>query len=159
MVLTRLGRPEEAVSQFRKVIELQPDSAEARLNLGIVLADQYDLEGALDAFSRAVDLTPSSTAAHYNKGRALYDLGRGDEAKRELETATNLPAALYLLARIEEQQGSHARAIALLREFVALEPGNADGHYMLGQSLDVTGQAAEAVEHWKRAVELSPGPR
>ena len=157
MVLTRLERPQEAVPHFRKVIELQPDSAEAQLNLGIVLADHYDLEGALDAFSQAVDLAPSSAAAHYNKGRALYDLGRGDEAKRELETATNLPAALYLLAQIEEQQGSPARALALLREFVALEPGNADGHYMLGQSLAATGQAAEAVEHWKRAVELSPG--
>ena len=104
-----------------------------------------------------MDLAPSSTAAHYNKGRALYDLGRGDEARRELETATNMPAALYLLARIEEQQGSHARALALLREFVALEPGNADGHYMLGQNLAATGQADEAVEHWKLAVELNPG--
>jgi len=47
MVLIRLGQPAEAVTDFRKVVELDSRSPDAHLNLGIALADQFDLEGAL----------------------------------------------------------------------------------------------------------------
>src|SRR6267143_347992 len=82
MVLTRMGRQSEAVPCFRKVVDLDTKSAEAHLNLGIALADQFDLLGALAEFSEAVRLAPDAYAPHYNKGRVLVDLRRNEEAKR-----------------------------------------------------------------------------
>src|SRR6267154_1899628 len=54
MVLTRMGRQSEAVPYFRKLVDLNTKSADAHLNLGIALADQFDLLGALAEFSEAV---------------------------------------------------------------------------------------------------------
>ena len=68
MVQAKLGRMRDASKAFERVIALQPASAEAHLNLGIALADGYDLEGALKAFSEAVRLAPASPATLYNQG-------------------------------------------------------------------------------------------
>src|SRR5207249_125364 len=107
---------------FRKVISLEPHSAETHLNLGIALADGFDLKGALDAFSEAVRIDPSSALAHYNKGRALRDLHRYQEARSALEEACrldpNLSSALHLLALVERQLDNNAGAAELLQRVV-----------------------------------------
>src|SRR5262249_56413874 len=125
MVHARLGQSRESAQAFRKVIALQPASPEAHLNLGIALADSFDLNGALAEFSEAARLAPNSASARYNKGRALFDLHRYDEARSELETAcklaTKLGPALYLLALVQRQPDRAARAAALLKQLVALE--------------------------------------
>ena len=72
MVETRLGRAEESIENFRKVIALAPNAPEAHLNLGIALADHLDLEGAMKEFTEAARLKPDSAAAHYNRGRSLF---------------------------------------------------------------------------------------
>ena len=86
----RRNRGSEAVPYFRKVIALDPKAPGAHINLGITLADQFNLEGALEEFSEAIRLDPNAAAAHYNKGRVLLDLRRDSDAKPELETATRL---------------------------------------------------------------------
>jgi len=52
MVLVRLNRASEALPLFRKVTELDPISPGAHLNLGIALADQNLLDGAVEEFFR-----------------------------------------------------------------------------------------------------------
>ena len=74
MILTRMNRTEEAVGYFRKALELDPKSAGAHLNLGIAMADQFDLEGALAEFRKPCVWSPIPLPAHYNKGRVLLDL-------------------------------------------------------------------------------------
>ena len=142
------------------MIALTPNFAEAYLNLGIALADQLDLEGALVQFSEAVRLKPDSSTAHYNKGRSLFDLRRNEEAKAELETAVRLDPknapALYLLAVAEKQLDNAARSADILKRVLVLEPRNIDAQYLRGQDLAKIGKEDEAIAHWRRAVELDP---
>jgi tetratricopeptide (TPR) repeat protein len=130
------------------------------VNLGIALADQYDLGGALEQFSEAVRLAPRSPTAHYNKGRVLYDTGKHQEAREELETACRLlpdyPAALYLLAHIERRANNVTRSAELLQKVIALDPRNSDAQYLLGQNLLQLGKTDEAVRCWQVAVEANP---
>jgi tetratricopeptide (TPR) repeat protein len=130
------------------------------LNVGIALADQYQLEGALEEFAKAVQLAPSSAAAHYNKGRVLFDLRRDDEAKPELDEAIrlepNYPGALYLRAMIDKQGGNPAGATKLLEKVTTLDPHNSDALYMLGQNLAKLGRNQEAVARWKQALGVNP---
>ena len=87
MVQARRGKASESVHLFRRVVALQPGFCGGPLNLGIALADSYDLEGALNSFSEAVRLAPNAAAARYNKGRVLFDLHRYEEARTELNRA------------------------------------------------------------------------
>jgi tetratricopeptide (TPR) repeat protein len=160
MTEAKLGHGKEAVEIFRKVVLLQPTSADAHVNLGIALADRYDLQGALEQFSEALRLDPRSAAAHCNRGRALYDVGRHAEARVELETACalkpNYPEALYLLAQVESRLGDVQKSTELLERLVKLTPGNADAQSLLGQNLLRLGRTDEALEHLRLAVQADP---
>jgi tetratricopeptide (TPR) repeat protein len=157
MVEGKLKHYQESVQAFRQVVAGKPDSADSHLNLGIALADAYDLPGALKEFSEAMRLAPNNAAAYYNKGRALYDLDRRKEALPFLETACKLnpdyPEALYLLAVV---LGGSPQAIQVLDRLLAIEPENAAAHYMLGQTLLSEGQTPKAIAEWKIAVKLDP---
>jgi tetratricopeptide (TPR) repeat protein len=155
-----LNRGSEALTSFRKVIELDPKSPGAHLNLGIALADQFDLNGALAEFSEAVRLDPENAVAHYNKGRVLLDLQHNSEAKPELETATHLDASSadswYLLGLISRQAGDADTAIQQFEKALAASPDNAEALFMLGQELQRKGDTAGAIERWRKAIEIRP---
>jgi tetratricopeptide (TPR) repeat protein len=160
MVQVRLNRSSEAMPLFHKVIELDPKSAGAHLNLGIALADQFDLNGALAEFTTAVQLEPNNSQAHYNRGRVLLDLQRNADAKPELETATHLdPAsadAWYLLGLVARQAGETDGAISAFQKSLAARPDNAEALFMLGQELQRKGDAQGAKQSWEKAIAIRP---
>ncbi|MGB9117589.1 tetratricopeptide repeat protein, partial [Bradyrhizobium sp.] len=49
-----------AVQAYRKAIEIKPDHAEAALNLGVVLQESGDLDGAMRAYAQAYRLRQES---------------------------------------------------------------------------------------------------
>jgi Flp pilus assembly protein TadD len=63
---------------------------------------------------------------------------------------------LFRLARSELQLQDYEAATRLLRQFVALEAANAEGRYLLGAALNLSGDSAEALTQLRRAAELRP---
>ncbi|MDG4883057.1 tetratricopeptide repeat protein [Mesorhizobium sp. WSM4884] len=55
--LRKFGAAAEA---YRHVLEMSPDSAEAAVNLGVVLQETGDLDGAMAAYSQAYRISPST---------------------------------------------------------------------------------------------------
>jgi tetratricopeptide (TPR) repeat protein len=155
-----LGRNKEAAAIFRKVLSIEPNSARAHVNLGIALADGFDLQAALDQFSQAVHLSPQSPEALYNKSRVLYDMGQYAEARQAAEKAyhlsSNSPSVLLLLALIERQSLQYSKSADYLLKLVSVDPNNSVAQYMLGQDLLKSGNVAEGIRHWKIAVKANP---
>lgn len=78
VIYKRLGRHTDAIGSYRKAIDLSkrnPDKegAKAHYNLGILLREQGDFEGAEAAYLRAVALHTAFDDAHFNLA-VLYDL-------------------------------------------------------------------------------------
>jgi tetratricopeptide (TPR) repeat protein len=148
------------VKNFQQAVALEPGSAEAHLNLGIALVDQFDRPGGFKEFSEAVRLDPNLAAVHYNLGRFFFETGKYEDAGRELETAIRLQpdsaGALYFLALTAKQLNELERSAELLQKVVVLQPGNADAQYLLGQALERSGNTSGAIEHWKAAVQVDP---
>lgn len=159
-VKARLGRSVEGIALLRKAVALKPQSATAHLDLGMVLAESYDLEGALTENDEAVRLAPGSAFAHFDRGRVLFDLGRKAEAQPDLESARRLapemPEPYFFLALIAKEAGHYKHAVTLLQTVVKLEPRNATAWYLLGQSLEQTSQTKAAIAAWKQAVAIEP---
>src|SRR5262249_46619578 len=60
------GKLDEAVAEYRKVIELDPKLAFAHSNLGNALRDQRKLDEAVTESRKAIELDPKMAPAHYN---------------------------------------------------------------------------------------------
>jgi superkiller protein 3 len=60
------GMPEEALSSFKKAVELQPYSVEAQTNLGNAYASMGKFEEAIASYKKAIEIDPNYTAAHDN---------------------------------------------------------------------------------------------
>lgn len=66
-----LGKSENALEDYRKAIEYEPNYADAHYKLGLALMKQRDTRGAVKAFNQVVTLAPDSEsgkqAANYLK--------------------------------------------------------------------------------------------
>ena len=161
MVLARMNRQAEAVGYFRKVIALDPKSPGSHMNLGIALADQFDLEGALAEFSEAVRLDPNAAAAHYNKGRVLLDLRRNSDAKPELEIATRLdPRVLRVLVFTrpdrEDRRAMPRRQFRCCKRQRRSTPGTPIPCSCWDRSCCTSGDRDGAIAQWRKVIEIKP---
>ena len=81
----------EAVRDFRRVLALDPDNADALNYLGYSWVDRGEnLREAFQMIERAVELEPDSGAITDSLGWAHYKLGNYQEARRHLERAAEL---------------------------------------------------------------------
>src|ERR1700687_1193560 len=60
------GWLDEAIKEFKKAIELDPDSAHAHDNLATVYSEKKLFAQALEEYLTALKLEPDSATAHYN---------------------------------------------------------------------------------------------
>jgi len=71
---------DEAIAQFEKLLELQPDDAAAHNNLGWVLLEAGRVNEAITQFQLALSLPPGMPMAHNNLALALLRIGQAREA-------------------------------------------------------------------------------
>jgi len=77
----KAGMLEEALREFRRVLDLRPTDHGAPLFLGLIAIRQARWEEAADALRRAAEAGVPRPAALHNLGFALEQLGRLDEAE------------------------------------------------------------------------------
>ena len=80
--LTECGRVDEAIVEYHKALELNPNEGEAHNNLGNALARRRQFDEAIGHFRRAVEITPNYARAFNNLGLALHESGNYAEAHR-----------------------------------------------------------------------------
>jgi tetratricopeptide (TPR) repeat protein len=83
----RMKKTEQALADFRKAIEFNPQYPQVYNNMGNVHMDMNRHEDALKAFSKAIELAPTYGVAYNNRGVANFELGNVDEAIVDFTTA------------------------------------------------------------------------
>ena len=154
------GRVEDAIVAFRHAIALHPRYTDAFFRLGVALEKQGDARAAIAAYDRATLLLPSFTEAWFRAGALVYTLGHRKEAIGCFRRASSsgpktgfgkLGAARALLA--EERD---AEAEVALRRLLALDPGNAMAHDLLGNLLAEAGRFDDARDCFATALAHAP---
>lgn len=120
-------RDAEASAIYRRILEIAPGFAAARLNLGVLCARGGDWRLAEEHYREALRLAPDLLEARYDLGSALHAQGRTEEA------------------------------IAAYEEVLRRRPGHAGAHNNLGVMLLERGEAEAAVAHFREALRLQPG--
>jgi tetratricopeptide (TPR) repeat protein len=130
LALMHRARYKEAEEQFRKTIALAPYWHYGHTNLGIVLAAQGNIEGAIAAYDDAVRYAGSDASPYYWRGR--FRITRGDlaGAAADLQEAANRSAAPYVeLAALAEcllHMGRQAEADAAIARGRPMDPAGFD---------------------------------
>lgn len=126
IALARLGRLDEAIAVFERILEVDPGHAMALENIGNARLRRGDLAGARDALERAAAANPWSAAAHTGLGA------------------------------IALRSGDRERAIGHWRRAVELDPANFDALFNLGTELVNAGRFDEARPWLERFVREAP---
>ncbi len=154
------GEPGEALTLYRRVLDLQPDHPEA-LNLGGVAAFQAgDARRAEKLLRQAVAVHPHYVDAYNNLGNVLKAAERLGEAeaayRRALESDPDYVGAHFNLGIALDAQGRFADAEAAFARALELEPDYAEAAFARGNALKAAGRLHDAVAAYQRALTLAP---
>lgn len=112
-----LGDLEKAKVAFKEAIGWQggvPNDAQPFLNLGTLLSDQNDFEGAIKYLVIASSLSRENPTIHEQLGDAYREVNKFADAQKELERAValapNSSGLHYKLGQIYRRQGLRDRA-------------------------------------------------
>jgi Flp pilus assembly protein TadD len=157
----REGRLGEAEELYRELLQENPDSVRARNNLGIILDEKGDHQGAVAELQVARQLEPRNGEVLGNLGAALGAMGRYVEAEDALRAAHRLdPSNLEIRANLGIlffRKGLYEQAEAELAAVCVKDPGNGAALFYRGEALNRLGRVEEAIEVLSRSVELFPG--
>ena len=174
-VLLGSGQVDAARERFRTTIRLDEERAEGWTGLGSAELQGGDAAAAASALERALRLDPTYKTAHYLLGSAYRELGRTEDAEREL--ALGLEGRLrYLpdplsgelrrfavasttraqLALAHLEGGRAQRALNILEELHRLHPEDVTLLNNLSIALQRSGDPARAHEMLLEAQRLDP---
>jgi Flp pilus assembly protein TadD len=84
---------DRAAELLRKSIELDPNNWEAHYELGVLLANRRDYQGAATELVRSIELNGKEAMPHYHLARVYDRLGEPEKAKAEREIHQRLIGA------------------------------------------------------------------
>ena len=134
--------------EFRRAIELDPNSPMARAWCASCLVPAGRLEEAIEQGRRALELDPLSPLINTSLGSHLHYAGRHKEAveqhRKAIELDPNFAVAHLNLGRALEAQGDFAAALTEFRTAYRLSSGSPDSAGALGHALARSKRATEA---------------
>jgi Tfp pilus assembly protein PilF len=116
----------EAAEEFRRCIELKPDSGPDHFNLGLTLMRATGFDESHRMVDRARQLDPGLLGAYYVQG-IVY-----------------------------KRQREYEKAIKSLRHVIDRDPACLGAHYNLGVCRNILQQREQAIESFKNVLELDP---
>src|SRR5688500_12006350 len=156
---SRTDRLDENVKELKRILALDPRSADAHMLLGIAYSTwgSKELKGeAIGEFRQALDLNPRLFQIRFFLAHLYLDLGRAARAKEELEAALvqtpGNPDFLALLGEAERQLKNPRRAVEVTRQALQADPSFAPARYYLGLALLDAGQRDEAIKELEQVV-------
>jgi len=123
-------RFDAAITEFRKVTELEPTLPAGFLSLGQAYMENHDFGAAIAPLKHALEIKPDLPEAHQLLGYALLAQGYAAEAIPHLQEVHEQGA----LGIAQIQTGQFAEAITNLQAALAQRPNDADLLYYLGRA-------------------------
>ena len=154
------GCHEDADRLLQQALLIEPRSAAACSNHGIVLHELKRYDAALARFDKATALKPDYAEAFSNRAMTLIELGRLPEAVASCDKAVgfrpNYPEAYCNRGNALCQMRRYDEALANCDKAVALRPGYADALSNRGDALIELGRFDEALASYDQAIALKP---
>jgi len=159
MVYAAQSQDAKASTHLEKAVHLKPDSASARMNLAINLAQLGKLQPAEAEFKKALELEPQNYDANHNLGELYVRAGKVAVATPYLEQAQRINPAAYdngydlALAYIVTNRLPDARQ---LLQNLLKQKDSAELHNLLAEVEEKDGKFVAAANEYELAAHLDP---
>jgi tetratricopeptide (TPR) repeat protein len=129
-------------------------------NLGWILSQKGQLDGAIEQYQKALEINPNYAEARNNLGVTFAKQGQADAAiaqyQKALEMAPDYDQAHNNLGDALLQKRQVDEAIAQLQKALEINPNYAEAHYNLGNALLQKGQDDNAITEYEKALKINP---
>ncbi|HRF00700.1 MAG TPA: tetratricopeptide repeat protein [Pirellulaceae bacterium] len=145
----RVGRLEDAIDDYRFIVEKLPEHVESHRLLGMLLSESGDMDGARVQFLEVLELAPDSVETKLELAYCLRQLNEEDEAvelaRQVIEQGDSLrkAAAMELLSSVAVQRERYDEAVEWLDKALRLAPPSADLCFAMGTALNFAGRTDE----------------
>jgi tetratricopeptide (TPR) repeat protein len=154
------GNFEEAITELRAAITLEPRFARAHAGLGLALRGQRNLTESTAAYQDAIRLDPDLIDAHNGLAVALANQGKLNDAVVEFreiiridpDSAIGYYNLSYALADLDRD----VESAAALREVVRINPNHYNARFNLGELFRLEGKYDESVKQFREYLRLAP---
>jgi tetratricopeptide (TPR) repeat protein len=150
---------DKAIDHLKAAVQVKPELAEARINLGATLVRAGKAELAAEQFRKAIELEPGNYDANHNLAEFNIQTGKLSEAQPYLERAYKVrPDAYdngYDLAMADFLLGKRDAARGVVLELVKVKD-TGELRNLLGQIDEKDGKYVEAANDYEAAAHLDP---
>ncbi|MEM7233857.1 MAG: ASPIC/UnbV domain-containing protein, partial [Planctomycetota bacterium] len=130
LALEKQGRASDAMAQYEDIADIEPEFAQARINLAILLTQAGNYQAAERHAKAAVASSPDLAAVHFNYGVVLEALGRDQDAFRAYAEAlrrdAKFPRANNSMGILHAKHGAMQAAARSFAAEIQLFPNFAD---------------------------------
>jgi tetratricopeptide (TPR) repeat protein len=151
-ILETQGQFAEAVAEYRKAIEKNPQALSLHFRAGrALLMSSHEprvLDAALHEFNAELAMNPADAVAHYQVAQIFLVQQKTAEAAASLQRALDLnpefPEVLIALGKLRADAKEFDAAIPMLQRAVALRPASEAAHYSLMMAYRNAGRMDDA---------------
>lgn len=158
-LLRRKGDLVGSSANFRKVYEIEPDTARGLRNLAQAQLDESSYEDAAETLARALEIEPADVDTQRLLANVLQQLGRFSESRtcfeRVIEAAPRVIGPYVAIAKhntmTEEDRPLINKMIGLARSDAIGLSDRGMVHFALGKAFEDLGDYKEAMTHYDEA--------
>jgi predicted O-linked N-acetylglucosamine transferase (SPINDLY family) len=159
--LAQSGDPEEAVKYLQRAIDLRPDLAPYRVNLGVILQDLGRNGQAEECYKHSIRIDDTFGEAYYNLAKLYKQIGKPDVALKTYEHLLSLNPgrqdALVNMGNIYFDKGSLEKSIICFRTASTVSSKNkqlTDQAFInLANTYRRQGEDLKAIETYKQVLD------
>jgi len=155
----RSGDFENALREYRLVLESSQMHVQAHNNLGLLYQSKGLADEAIREFTMAIGIDPGYAQARNNLGVALLQAGNVDAAIAEFQSLVRTDArnvgAMVNLAIAQRAARRPVEAQETLIKAVSIDGRSAAAHYNLASLYEEAGEFAKALEYYERYLTLA----
>ncbi|TNF82720.1 MAG: tetratricopeptide repeat protein [Acidobacteria bacterium] len=156
----RLGRLDEALVGFRRLLDLNPGDSKAIVAIAQIHVDRDERREAIALLEEATQSPEAVAILFHQLGELLVLEGRTEEAHRSFEQAAKkneeLAQPRFNLAVLEEEAGNLARAVDLYEETIELAPNHFEAQFNLGRLYGLRGNLDRQQKLYEAALSSNP---
>lgn len=156
-----MGNLDTSVAYYDQALEIDANYGVAYYKRGVCLYRMGMLQEALSSFEKVVELKNQSHAmASYFVGLINLFLGNDADAEKSFDyfrkQSPESHIADFYIAQLKIKQKDYAAALELLKDLAARTPHFAEVHYMLGAAQYGLHNNTEAIQAFRRSIDLNP---